>query len=228
MKHIGIVGITAEGSALCYRLIVSKAAELFGTPVKHPEITIHNFSFDEYFTAGPTEGEGWSRVHDKILLSIEKLKVAGSDFIIIPANTIHHDFKYLEKKSTLPIINMIDIVVNQCGAIASKKVGVLGTYFTMTGNLYRDELSQKGIETVVPNEEECRLVHSIITNDLLAGKANKNHTNILMGIIKNMNCDSIILACTELPLVIGSEHTKIPIINSTQLLANKALEYACT
>lgn len=226
MKHIGIVGISAAGSALCYKLIVQKAAELFGTPTKHPEITIHNFSFYDYYNSGPDAEKGWAKVHDMILKSIEKLRKTGADFIIIPANTVHYNFGYLENRSPLPIINMVDITVSECIQQKINRPIILGTAFTIQGNLYQDKLLEKGIKPIIPNEKDCNILDNIIANNLIIGEVKNEHTSIIIDIINKTDCDSVILACTELPLVIGHQQVSMPVIDTTDLLARKAFEMA--
>lgn len=226
MKHIGIVGISAIGSAMCYKIIVEKAAEN-GFPIKHPEITVHNFSFDKYFNAGPSTEKGWVDVHNMILLSIKKLKEMGADFVIIPANTVHHNFSYLESKSSLPILSIIDITINECVKRKFNKVAVLGTLHTMQGNLYSEKLEAKGIRQIIPDENGCNTIHEIIYSELMGRKNMPATTKKIVDIVTNLNCDAVILACTELPEILSEQSLGIAVVNSTELLAQRALEYAC-
>lgn len=225
MQHIGIVGVTAEGSALCYRLIVSMAAEYLYSSILHPEISIHNFSFHEYYSVGPTVNEGWDRVHDKLLLSINKLKNIGADFVVIPANTVHHNFHYLEEKSPLPIINIIDLAVSECEKLQIRTVGLLGTNFIMNSDLYKHKLLEKNIIQILPCEEDQIYVDNII-NDFISNKPVISKSNNLIKIIDKMNCDTVIFACTELPLILKSYDVEMQFINTTALLAEAALKRA--
>lgn len=225
MKHIGIVGVTAEGSAHCYRLIVSMATKYLDSPKMHPEISIHNFSFHEYYNVGPTVSEGWDRVHDKLLLSIKKLKEIGADFVVIPANTVHHNFCYLEEKSSLPIINIIDLAIDECERQQVRTVGLLGTSFIMKSDLFKNKLLKKNIAQILPCEEDQIYVDDMI-NDFISNRSNLSKSNKLIKIIDKMNCDYIILACTELPLILKSYDTSMQFINTTALLAAAALKRA--
>lgn len=226
MKHIGIVGISAIGSAMCYKIIVEKASEN-GFPIKHPEITVHNFSFDQYFTAGPNTENGWSDVHNIILDSIKKLKRIGSDFIIIPASTVHHDFSYLERKSSLPILNIIDVTVNECVQRKFNKVAIIGTLLAMQGKLYSEKLEANGIEQVIPDGDGCNTINEIIYSELMGGKNMPASTKKIIDIVTNLNCDAAILSCTELPAILSEQSLGIPVVNSIEVLAQRALEYAC-
>lgn len=225
MKHIGIVGISAIGSALCYRYIAEKSAS-HGFPVTHPEISIHNFSFDKYFNAGPNDPNGWNDVHDIILSSIERLKLIGADFVIIPANTVHYNFSYLEERSCLPILSILDITVNECVNQKIKDVIVLGTSYTMQGHLYNEKLMQHGINPISLNSEQCNFLNDVICSELMKGAVNSSSVEKIKAIIVSSRCDGVILACTELPMIFPEASLPMPIINTTELLAQRALEHA--
>lgn len=226
MKHIGIVGISAMGSALCYKYIAEQAGKT-GFPSTHPEITIHNFSFHEYYNAGPDDNNGWNKVHDIILSSIAKLKAAGADFIIIPANTVHHDFSYLEKNSILPIISILDVTVDECRKRKLNNVAILGTTLTTQRKLYSKKLEEKNIKPIIPNNEECKIIHEIIYKELMHGIVEISSAMKIKNIVTGLNCEGVILACTELPLLVSEKYMGITVLNSTEILAQRAYEHAC-
>src|SRR5689334_17676944 len=109
MKHIGIVDITTVGACICANEIVSLAAKNDPSG-KHPEFTLHSFSFDEY--KKHVVSQDWNALALKILKSIEKLKLTGAEFIIIPSNTPHYAIKFIQEKSPLPVLNLIEITAN--------------------------------------------------------------------------------------------------------------------
>src|SRR3989338_9470421 len=108
MKHIGIVDITTVGACICANAIVAKAAETLGNA--HPEFTLHAFPFSKYREA--IDQQDWSEVAELILASIQKLKAAGADFAIIPSNTPHYAFDQIMARSPLPVLNLIEIIVD--------------------------------------------------------------------------------------------------------------------
>jgi len=226
MKHIGIVGISPIGTAHCYRIIVEKSADIFGVPVMHPEITLHNFSFRDYRNAGPENGNRWERVHDIILNSILKLKKIGADFAIIPANTVHYNFSYVEQNSPLPIINMIETTVRNCVDNGFRTPLILGTKLTMCGGLYEMKFHEHGINCVIPTIADIDKIDLAISGKLMAGKPESIILENIYNAIRTTNCDSIILACTELSSLMHSSNFEIPVIDSTELLADAALKMA--
>ena len=192
----------------------------------HPEISIHNFPFGKYYNAGPNNNNGWQDVHNIILQSIGKLKSIGADFIIIPANTVHFNFDYLKNKSPLPIISIVDAVVSESVRLNFREVAVLGTQFTIKGKLYDNVFKKSNIRVAKISSNDCHLLQNIIMDDLIPNKINVNTINRFMEIAARIKCDSIVLACTELPLLIPHLNIDKPMIDTTRLLARKALEFS--
>lgn len=227
MKHIGIVGVTASGCALCYMEIVAEAARHSGFPVKHPEISIHNISFSDYFTAGPLwESSGWEQVHDLILSSIYKLKMMGADFVIIPANTIHCEFENLKSKSSLPVINIVDATLEAAKKNGIKSAIILGTKHIVGANLYKNKMPQYGIDNVPIDENIQCLLQSMIEALVSSAEVNELAKQQIFNYINLLDCDAVILACTELPLIFSDAEINKPLLNTTKILANAAFEYA--
>lgn len=223
MKHIGIVDITTIGACLCANTIVAKAAEQDPSGA-HPEFTIHAFSFKRYIDA--INQQNWDAVADIILQSIEKLKTAGAEFIVIPSNTPHFAISRIQKYSSIPVLNMLEIVADECVRREFKRVAVLGTKFTMQGNLYLNILEQRGIQQVIPPNEPCERIHNFIINEIIPSKINPKTIERVAIDMLSLPCDAIILACTELPSVYNEKNIGISVIDTTRLLACKALEYA--
>lgn len=223
-KHIGIVAVSFEGAALCYRVILQEAINVMGC-FDHPEVSLHNHSLQHYMDF--IEKNEWDGVASLMISSTDKLAAAGADFAVCPDNTVHRVFEKVVRKSPIPMLSIVDVVSEECRAKGYRKVGVLGTKYTMQGPMYRDALSKRGIEMEVPSLKDQRRVNEIIFSELVPeGIANKAIEELL-GIIeklKKLECDAVILGCTELPLVINSENSVLPVVDSTRLLAHRALE----
>lgn len=225
MKHIGIVGISAEGASLCYRTICSEAAKLLGM-YKHPEIVLHNYSFHEILEA---QNKGWPELANLLLNSIAKLHKCGVDFVIVPANSVHYCFKELREKSPIPVLSIVEIAAQECKDRKYKKVGLLGTSVTMEKGLYEEPLRKNGIELIIPGENDRKGINSIIFNEIVPDNITDKTVKKTIGIIKRLktnSCDAVILGCTEIPLIINQDNSPLPFIDTTRLLARKALEYS--
>src|SRR5690349_8396045 len=108
MKHIGIVGCSAEGAALCYRTICLEAEPLMGRHA-HPEVTLHTISLAQYM-AHISPQENWHKVAELMLRSAEVLKRAGADFLLCPDNTVHQAMPYVVPRSPLPWLHIAEEV----------------------------------------------------------------------------------------------------------------------
>jgi len=192
-----------------------------------PEVSLHTHSLKRYMVS--IEKGDWNGVASLWLSSIRKLEAAGADFAICPDNTVHKAFEKVAVMSPIPLISITETAARECKVWGYQKVGVLGTKYTMQGPIYRDELSKLQIEMVVPDEAGRKTVDSIIFEELVLGNVMKSSTESMTKIIKKMkesDCEAVILGCTEIPLMINSENSPLPVIDSTRLLSQKALEYS--
>src|SRR5688572_9025418 len=165
-KHIGIVTVSHEGAALCYQTICAEAAALMGEH-RHPEITMHSLPLADYLPFA-SRGE-WEKVADLLLASVKKVALTGADFAICPANTAHEAFAYLEARSPIPWLHIVDVVGEAARARGFTKLGVLGTRFLMEGKVYPSVLSKQNIEVVVPSPEQRHEINSFILAELVKG-----------------------------------------------------------
>src|SRR5947209_19267192 len=159
-KHIGIVGCSAEGAALCYRTICLEAEPLMGRHA-HPEITMHTIPLAEYMQ--PIElMDDWEEVGKLMLRSAQVLERAGADFLICPDNTIHQALPYVAPKSPLPWLHIAEEVGKEARGRGFRRLGLTGTKFLVSGPVYPEKLKQLGIEFVRPNPEQQEQINSII------------------------------------------------------------------
>jgi aspartate racemase len=226
VKHIGIIAVSSEGAALCYRTICQEAPAIMGK-FGHPEITMHTHPLSDYMDY--IEKDDWDNVAALMISSAKKLASAGADFAICPDNTVHRAFEKASSQSPIRLISITETVAEQCRLKGYKKVGVLGTKYTMQGPIYRDALSKMNIEMIVPDENDQEKINSIIFDGLVPGKIAESSGKGIIEVIhklKALGCDAVILGCTEIPLVVNSKNSPLPVIDSTRLLARRALKYS--
>ena len=160
-----------------------------------------------------------------MLEGVNRLKKAGADFFICPCNTAHY-FLNMEEELPLPFINMIDVTIDRIIEKGITKVGVIGSEVTIMTNLYKEALLLKNIEVV--NVEDLTVVREIIE----AAKQNKGLKEAeikLLNIINNFKdngVESVIYACTELPIVLDTEKSPLFVFDSSSILAEEAIKYA--
>lgn len=226
LKHIGIVGVTAEGSALCYRTIISESGAILGVN-QHPEITMNTQPFDVILDA--QNKNDWKTVAEIVLYSIEKLAAVGAEFVIIPANSIHFAIDKVKEKSPIPVIDMLVETAEECSQKGYTKIGVLGVGMTMSKGLFTTALSKLGIEAATPSFEDQEIINTIIYKELVQGVINEDSTAKIIEIITKLQqngCEAVILGCTELPLVINDTNSPLPFIDTTRLIAKRAVDYS--
>lgn len=225
-KTIGIVGVSAEGAALCYKTIVQEAGLRLGANV-HPPVCLYNSSFADILAA--QRKDDWEAVTQLIVEAIRHVALAGAEFVVVPANSIHFAIQSIQAQSRVPIISLLDVVADECAIKGYKRVGVLGVGITMSKALYVDTLARKGIEHVVPEQADQELINDIIYNEIVSGNIKPESVDTILSMIdklKQGGCDAVVLACTELPLVISNNNSSLPIIDTTRLLAIKAVDMA--
>ncbi|PMQ14567.1 aspartate/glutamate racemase family protein [Janthinobacterium sp. AD80] len=225
-RHIGIVGCSAEGAALCYRTICEEGAHALG-PYAHPEVSMHTPSLARYvacLNAGDLAG-----VAELMLASAHKLAAAGADFLICPDNTIHQAFELVAPRSPLPWLHIADVVASEAQARGFQRVGLTGTRWLVDSAVYPDMLAARGIACVRPGENERGDIDRIIMQELVPGVVKPDSVQRFQAIIaglREQGCDAVILGCTEIPLIISDANSPLPPLDSTRLLARAALRKA--
>jgi len=225
-KHIGIVAISYEGAVLCYQTICAEAASLMGEHL-HPEITMHSFPLGQYLPfVSKLDWEGTAQL---LLKSVNKVARAGADFAICPANTAHEAFDLMRPRSPIPWLHIAEVVADAANHQGFSRLGILGTKFLMEGRVYPEILSQRGIGIVVPGEEQKERINTLIFEELVKGilkDSTREYFQQLVAELAEQGCDAVVMACTEIPLILRADDVEIPLLDSTRLLAIAALKEA--
>jgi aspartate racemase len=225
-KHIGIIAVSAEGAALCYRTICTEGAAIFGTH-NHPEITMHSIPLASYMA--PIYRNDWPQVGEIILTSARKLAEAGADFLICPDNTVHQAIDLIVDKSPLPWLHIASEVASAAKARGYRRVGVLGTKYLMEGPVYPPKFAAAGLEHEIPPPNDRERINRIIFEELVNGRFEEPARRYFQDVIaklKERECDAVALSCTEIPLLITQKDSALPILDSTRILARAALREA--
>jgi aspartate racemase len=227
-QHIGIVGCSAEGAALCYRTICLEAEPLMGK-YAHPEVSMHTIALAEYMK--PIEaGAGWEApVGELMLRSAEALKRAGADFLICPDNTIHQAMSYVVPRSPLPWLHIAEEIGKEAKRRGFRRLGLTGTKFLVSGPVYPEKLKQLGVEYLRPSEEQQEQINRIIFDELVLGQQTAESLFYFEQVIESFKvqgCDAVVLGCTEIPLLVNEGDSSLPTLDSTRILARAALRHA--
>ena len=225
-QHIGIVGCSAEGAALCYRTICAEGAALLG-PHAHPEVSLHTPSLAAYVDCldrGDLRG-----VADLMLASARKLAAAGADFLICPDNTIHQAMALVVPHSPRPWLHIAEVVADAAVQRGFHRVGITGTRWLVDSEVYPEKFSARGLQYLRPNDAERDELGRIIMDELVCGIFRPEAVASFQRVMERMKsegCDAVVLGCTEIPLIINDNNSPLPTLDSTRLLARAALQRA--
>jgi len=225
-QHIGIVGCSAEGAALCYRTICAEGAASLG-PHAHPEISMHTPSMSHYVRC--LDAGDWEGVADLMLASAHKLAASGADFLICPDNTIHQALPLVLPRSPLPWLHIAEVVAEEAAQRGFKRLGITGTRWLVASEVYPEALRARGLGFQRPTDAERDEIGRIIMDELVYGifkpEALRSFQQVIDG-MKQQGCDAVILGCTEIPLIVDDGNSPLPTLDSTRLLARAALRRA--
>src|SRR5438270_9557808 len=226
-KHIGILGCSSEGAALCYRTICLEAEPLMGRHA-HPEVTLHNICLADYMKHIEPKAD-WKKVAELMLRSADALKRAGADFVITPDNTIHEALPHVLPRSPLPWLHIAEEVGREAQRQGYERLGITGTRYLVNGPVYPEKVKQLDMEYVLPSRDQQKNINNIIFDELVRGDQKLESLFYFQQVIERMKgggCDAVVLGCTELPLLVGDEETPLPVLDSTRILARAALRHA--
>ena len=227
-RHIGIVACSAEGASLCYQTICVEGAALLGAHA-HPEVSMHTPSLADY-TACLYRGD-WQGVGELMLASANKLAKIGADFLICPDNTIHQALPYIEARSPLPWLHIAEVAAAEAAARGYRRLGLTGTRWLVESEIYPEKLAGHGLECLRPSAAEREATNRIIMEELVYGVFKPEavaHFQQVIERLKREGADAVLLACTEIPLIMNDANSPLPTLDTTRLLARAALSRACS
>jgi aspartate racemase len=225
-QHIGIVGCSAEGAALCYQTLCVEGAKALG-PHAHPEVSMHTPSLSDYMAC--IYHNDWDGVGEIMLASAHKLAKAGADFLVCPDNTIHQAFAYVKARSPLPWLHIAEVVAEEAVRRGYHRIGLTGTQWLVDSEVYPEKLAARGLQYLRPDTAERDEINRIIMDELVYGVFKPEAVGYFQKVIKRMKsdgCDAVVLGCTEIPLIMNDSNSVLPTLDSTRLLARAALARA--
>jgi aspartate racemase len=222
-KHIGIVAVSPEGAALCYRQISRHAAKLV-EPSEFPRITMHNEPLALYIEA-IRDGD-WRTIADLLLRSAEHVARSGAEFAITPDNAIQHGVHVAAGESPIPWLTMTDLVADAVARDNRRVVGLIGTRLVTGGSAYQTALGLRGIRVLSIEHDERDAIDRIIFEELIYGTVRPASRKNVLGIIQNLadrGCEGVILGSSETPLLVTAQNSPLPTYDPSDLLAYGAV-----
>lgn len=227
MKTLGLIGgMSWESTIEYYRLINEMVKERLGG-WNSAKLLLYSVNFQEIL---PLQNEGkWNEI-TQIMIDIAKaLETAGSSSLIICSNTIHKISDELEKQLKIPLIHIVDETGKVIKSKKMRKIGLLGTIFTMEGGFYEKRLISKfGLHVIIPNKVDRDYINNAIYNELAQGilkPSTKAKFINIIGDLEKKGAEGIILACTEIPLLISQKDVDIQLFNTLTIHLDAAVKF---
>jgi aspartate racemase len=223
MKKIGLVGGISWVSTMDYYRFINEGVHEKLGGLNFAECLIYSLNF------GDIQAISWVNSYELLLNACESLKRAGVDGIVLCANTAHLFADELQEKIQLPFIHIVAETAKAVIKQGYKKVGLLGTIFTMEMDFYRKKLEAYGLEVLTPAKQETRdYMQHTIKEELGIGFINpetkKNYITVVNELIEN-GAECIILGCTELPMLISQNDFDIPVFDATKIHSQAIVDY---
>lgn len=230
-QTIGLLGgMSWESSSEYYRLI-NEAVRAKRGGLHSARSLLYSVDFAEV-EAMQHSGQ-WDAAAEVLIDGGLRLARGGADFVVLCTNTMHKLAERLEAALPIPLLHIAEPTATAIRAQTLRRVGLLGTRFTMEEAFYTGRLTLRhGLDIVVPEAEGRELVHTIIYQELCLGQARPKSRAAVAELIRTMAADQqiegLILGCTELGLLIGASDSPVPLFDTTRLHAQAAVELALT
>lgn len=229
MKKIGLIGGLGPESTVEYYNGIIDAFKNGSGDLNYPEIIIYSVNMSEFLSL--MKEKKYDQAAGKMIDKIECLRKAGADFAAMTANTPHMLFDTILKSSSLPLISIVEATCEECLKRGFHKPGLLGTGFTMNSTFYSDVFRKYDIEIIMPDKEDKQMINEKLFTEIELGIIKDETRQILINIIEKMKkeqqIDSVILGCTELPLILrNSEYAGLAMLNTTAIHVDAIVEYS--
>lgn len=228
MKTIGMIGgMSWESTVPYYRIINETVKEQLGGLHSAKLVLISvNFQEVEYLQ----QIGAWDEAGRMMAEAAKSLQAAGADFLVLCTNTMHKVAFAIESAVTIPLLHIADPTAEEIKSLGMKKVGLLGTRFTMEQDFYRGRLSElHGLEVIVPVEVDREIIHTVIYEELCKGKvladSRRHYQRIIQRLVED-GAEAVILGCTEISMLIGPLDSPVPVFDTASLHARKAVEWS--
>jgi aspartate racemase len=228
MRTIGLIGgMSWESSIEYYRIINETVRGKLGG-LHSAKCVMVSVDFAEI---EPLQHLGkWNDATQILIAAARSVEAGGADFVLFCTNTMHKVADEVQKHLRIPILHIADATAQALKAAGLKKVGLLGTKFTMEKDFYKGRLVQKhNLEVIVPTAEAREVVHRVIYDELCVGETKPSSKTKYLDIIERLakeGAQGIILGCTEISLLVKKEDSRVPLFDTTEIHAVTAVEYA--
>jgi len=227
MKKIGIIGGLGPESTIDYYKGIINVFRQREVGLAIPEIIIYSADVSRLLEL--VEAKDWNNLVDWLAKRVIALQSAGAEFAVIGSNTPHIVFDEVKSRSPIPILSIVDETCKRALSMKLRKLGLIGTKFTMESDFFQKAFHNVGISIIVPMKDEQQYIHNKLISEIEFGIIKNSTRQKLLSIAKRMidedSIDGLILGCTELPMILEKDEYGIPFLNTTAIHIDSIVDY---
>ena len=226
MRKLGIIGGLSWISTRAYYERINKFVQKRSAPMASPPLLIE--SLDYAPIAAAKNADDWDSIAAALVESARRLESAGAEGLVVAAHTMHKVYDRLTEAVSIPVLHIADAVGREMEAAGCTNAALLGTRFVMTESFYRQRLVSHGVDLLAPDPADVELVDGIIYKELMLGRVTRDAERALKTVItmkEKAGAEAIVLACTELELVVDTDANVLPVYDSTDIHCRAAADW---
>ncbi|MGQ4878598.1 aspartate/glutamate racemase family protein [Billgrantia sp. LNSP4103-1] len=228
MKTIGLLGgMSWESTASYYRALNEGVKAALGG-LHSAKLCLYSVDFAEIERL--QHAGDWDATAEILSRAARSVEAGGADFLMIGTNTMHKVAPQIAEAVSIPLLHIADATARRLAADGMRRVGLLGTRFTMEQDFYKGRITENfGIEVMVPDEAQRDLVHEVIYTELCQGEvkeASRQRYLEIIATLRERGAEAVILGCTEIALLVQQRHTEVPLYDTTAIHAEEAVKWA--
>ncbi len=228
MKTIGLLGGMSWESTVSYYRALNEGVKAALGGFHSAKLCLYSVDFAEIERL--QHADDWDATAEILSRAARSVEAAGADFLLIGTNTMHKVAPEIEASITIPLLHIADATAQRLAADGIRRVGLLGTRFTMEQDFYKGRIAEGfGIEVLVPDAAQRDLVHEVIYHELCLGQVKENSRQRYLEIIESLReqgAEAVILGCTEIALLVQQSDTAVPLYDTTAIHAEEAVKWA--
>ncbi|MBX7541066.1 aspartate/glutamate racemase family protein [Qipengyuania sphaerica] len=226
MRTLGLIGGMSWISTRAYYERINKMVQKRAQPMASAPMVIDSIDYSRIASA--KQDDDWDTIATVLVESARKLETAGAEGLVIAANTMHKVYDRVAEGISIPVLHIADAVGKEMAEAKCESAALLGTRFVMTESFYRQRLVSHGVDLLPPDPNDVELVDGIIYKELMLGRVTRDAERALKTVItmkEKEGADAIVLACTELELVVDTDANVLPVFDSTDIHCRAATDW---
>ncbi|MCE8033251.1 aspartate/glutamate racemase family protein [Billgrantia tianxiuensis] len=228
MKTIGLLGGMSWESTVSYYRALNEGVKAALGGFHSAKLCLYSVDFAEIERL--QHAGDWDATAEILCQAARRVEAGGADFLLIGTNTMHKVAPQVAEAVSIPLLHIADATAQRLADDGIRRVGLLGTRFTMEQDFYKGRIAEGfGIEVLVPDEAQRDLVHEVIYTELCLGQVKEASRQRYLEIIESLResgAEAVILGCTEIALLVQQGHTEVPLYDTTAIHAEEAVKWA--